>query len=405
MTYRSNASRTSWLSLFAATAATLGVIAACGSSTDRASFPDPDAGDGSGGLGPGLEEGGRGVSSKDACVKESTRAAQLPLDMYLMVDQSLSMQDLTSSGGSKWTAVTGALNTFLGQSSLAGVGVGIQYFGLPVGGKTCSTTCTSDTECPGDKCIAVAALGFSVCGQCLDSCTGSDYAKPEVEIAPLPGSLAALKASIAAHSPSTLTPTSAALEGAVGHAQEWAAKHTDHVTVAVFATDGDPSECDLDPTHINAVAAAAAAATPPVLTFVIGVGSSFTALDGIAKAGGTTSAFTVDTSGNVNQKFVDALNKIRGAALGCQYSLPVAKNGEILDLATVNLEYTPSGGKSRIVAKVKDKASCPAGGEGWYYDDNTTPTQILLCDSVCSTIGADVTGDLTVFVGCATIVK
>ena len=57
-----------------------------------------------------------------------------------------------------------------------------------------------------------------------------------------------------------------------------------------------------------------APATGADATFVIGVGPSLSALNGIAAAGGTTSAFLVDTSANVNQQFLDAMNAIRNSA-------------------------------------------------------------------------------------------
>jgi hypothetical protein len=390
----------------------LGLVVALAAScanaaNERATFDDLDSSVTSeAGVDPALgrDDASATLTADAACVTESTKAAQLPLDIYVMVDQSLSMEERIASGGSKWTAITGALTAFINQPSLAGVGVGIQYFGLPVGGKTCSTTCQSNANCAGEKCVPIPALGFSVCESCLDSCVASDYATPEVEIATLPGAASALAASIAAHKPSTLTPTSAALEGAVGHAKAWAAAHPGHVTIAVFATDGDPSECDLNLSNINAIASNGASGTPPILTYVIGVGSSFTALDGIAKAGGTTSAFTIGTTGNVNQKFLDALNKIRGAAIGCQYSIPTPKNGEILDLNTVNLQYTRAG-KTSIIPRVPSKDKCPSTGEAWYYDDNGAPTQILLCDNACKNVGSDTEGDLVVFVGCSTVVK
>ena len=43
---------------------------------------------------------------------------------------------------------------------------------------------------------------------------------------------------------STATPTSAALDGAIIHAKDWQTAHPAELTVVVFATDGDPSECD-----------------------------------------------------------------------------------------------------------------------------------------------------------------
>jgi hypothetical protein len=322
-----------------------------------------------------------------------------------MVDQSLSMNESTSGGVSKWTAVTSALETFLRQPSLAGVGVGIQFFGLPVGGKTCDKPCTSPSDCPGDTCVPVPSLGFSVCSQCLDSCTASDYETPEVEIGTLPGSQAQLISAINGHKPATLTPTSAALEGAVSHAQAWAKANPTHVSIVVFATDGDPSECELDQNKIDAIAAAGVNGSPKVLTFVIGVGSSFQALDGIASAGGTTKAFIVGTNGNVNKQFLNALNVIRGAANACQYEIPASTGDKPLDLGTVNLQYTPGGGQPQIIPKVSSSDACPSDGNAWYFDDNDAPTKILLCDGVCSDLQHDTTADVTVLIGCASVVK
>ena len=72
------------------------------------------------------------------------------------------------------------------------------------------------------------------------------------------------------------------------------------------------------------VAAAALAGTPSLLTFVIGVGSSLTSLNGIAAAGGTGQAFIVDAAGaDPGGQFLAAMNAIRGsAAVGCQYTIP-----------------------------------------------------------------------------------
>ena len=273
----------------------------------------------------------------------------------------------------KWPAVTGALNSFFTQPSAAGIGVGIQYFGLGGG---------------------------------LSSCTPSDYATPEIEIAPLPGSASALSTSLSGHSPSTDTPTFPALQGAVDHAKSWATAHTGHVTIVVFATDGDPSStCDDNLTDIDAIASTAAAGNPKILTFVIGVGSSLTNLNGIAAAGGTGQAFIVNPNGNTAQQFLDALNKIRGSALGCTYQIPAPKSGGTLDFGTVNVQYTPGGGSPVTIPKVTDKGSCPASGYAWYYDNNTTPTQIILCDASCTKISADSAAAVNVVVGCQTVLK
>jgi hypothetical protein len=322
--------------------------------------------------------------------------------MYIMLDQSGSMKD-----NNKWQNVTAALNAFVGQASMAGVGVGLQYFGVPpngAGGCQSGKACQGNNDCSGGQCLPF--VNICACpGGGGDSCTAADYAKPEIEIEPLPGVAPKITASIGAHGPTTGTPTSAALQGAVDHAGAWAQAHAGHVTIAVLATDGDPEECDTDLNNIDAIAAKAAAGNPKILTFVIGVGSSLSNLNGIAAAGGTGQAFLVDTGGNAQQQFLDALNKIRGQALGCVYSIPLPSKGQ-LDYNTLNVSYNPGDGSPAvIIPKVNDKGSCPASGDAWYFDNNSQPTQIILCDTSCSKITGAKTGEVDIIVGCGTVVK
>jgi hypothetical protein len=205
------------------------------------------------------------------------------------------------------------------------------------------------------------------------------------------------------HSPTTSTPTSAALQGAVDHAKAWKQSHPSDAVVAVLATDGDPSECDTSLPNIDAIAANALAGTPSVMTFVIGVGPSLSSLNGIAAAGGTTAAFLVDTGGNVNQQFLDAMNAIRHAALGCQYQIPTPSSGTP-DFGEVNVVYQPMGGSAQTFPNVMGLASCPANGNGWYYDNPANPTQIILCPASCSLVEADMTGEVDVTLGCSTVI-
>ncbi len=366
---------------------------------------NPSQADGTGGgdivISVGTGGAGSGQGGSASCAGDASKGEQLPLDMYIMLDQSLSMSDEVS-GGTKWSTVTAALKSFFGQASAAGISVGIQYFGLIPGGKSCS--CVSNAQCPGSSCD----LAFNGCKNCEDdddSCDAADYAKPDVEIAVLPGVASALNASIDKHAPETLTPTSAALQGAVDHAKAWAMAHTGHVTIAVLATDGDPSECDDSLTHIDGIAATALAGNPSIKTFVIGVGDSLSALNGVAAAGGTSKAFIVDTSQNVNQQFLDALNAIRGTALGCTYKIPTPEAGTA-DFDLINVKYVPgSGGAAQTFPHVANQAACPANGNGWYYDDATNPQNILLCDSTCTEVKGDAKGEVDIVVGCKTIIN
>lgn len=391
---------------FAACSAGSGQNQFTGSGGAGAGISAGTGGNGGGDIGFTTGTGGKGNSSStggpDTCAAEPHVAMQVPLDMFIMLDQSGSM-DESVSGGTKWSAVTSALSSFLTQPGLSGIGVGIQYFGQPpAGSMQCASSCTTDADCgPAacGPCFVGICFGGAVAG---DSCDPADYAKPDVEIAPLPGVAQAIITSMSKHGPSTGTPISAALQGGIDHCKDWASSHPGHVVVQVFATDGEPSGCDEDQSHINAIAAAGANGSPKVLTFAIGVGSSLFNLNGIASAGGTGQAFLVDTSQNTNQQFLDALNKIRGAALGCQYTLPMPTEG-MPDYGKVNVQYTPgSGGAPQVFDHYPNKAACPPGGDGWYYDDNASPTLINLCDSTCDKVGADTKGKIDILLGCKT---
>ena len=340
--------------------------AACGPTSHHGNF-----GNGSGDV--DAAPGGLTIDAP-ACATSVVTAEKVALDIYVMLDQSGSMDD-SVTGGTKWTTVTSSLNTFLGQPGLDGVSVGLGYFGVP------------------------DATGFG------DSCNAADYKVPDVEIAPLPQVATQISSSMSQHSPTTATPTSAALQGALDHAKDWAGSHPGDATVVILATDGDPSECQTDISQIQAIAAAGFNGTPKIPTYVIGVGSSLSNLNAIASSGGSTSAFLVDTGGNVNQQFLQAMNDIRHAALGCTYSIPMPTDGSMINYNEVNIIYQPgNGGAPVTLPYVMDKASCPATGNGWYYDDPNAPTQIVLCDSSCAGIEVDETGSVNITLGCSTVI-
>lgn len=395
-------------------------LAACGAGADDLGSGGAGAsnGPGSGGGTTSFNEGGEGAGFNEGasdgdgggCAGETHNAEKVPLDMYLMLDQSGSMSDPPASGsGTRWEAVEAAISAFVAQGESAGIGVGIQYFPLQSGASCNVAQCMTDVEC-GVGCGPCMQVAPNFPGFCAgfgqsDSCEAIDYATPDVEIGVLPGNAAAILTSMSAHGPTGGTPTSAALQGAVDHATEWAAQNVGHAVIVVLATDGDPATCDTNLANINAIAAAGASSTPPILTFVIGVGGSVAALNGIAAAGGTTQAFMIDQDPNAQQAFLDALNAIQGTAIPCAYLIPLPDGGETINFNQINVYYTPSGGSETVVPRVDSAASCPADGLGWYYDDPAMPTQILLCPSTCTTVSADIDGEVKVVVGCETIAE
>jgi hypothetical protein len=343
------------------------------------------------------------------CVGTSVKAEPIPLDIVVMLDQSGSMKDSAGNNMSKWDTVKSALTTFMKQPNVAGIGIGLQYFGLPdpsVHGCPLQS-CVTDQDCT-NGCATCTPQGVCQAPSWdgdIDSCDGTDYAWGEVPIQPLPGVASAIQQSLSMHAPGTNTPTKPALEGAILYASNWEKKHPDHLTVVAFATDGGPSECDVDLNNINAVAAQGLAAKPSIKTFVIGVGGATKALDGIATAGGTGLAFHVDINALATQAFIDAMNKIRGASIGCAYKIPDPPAMMMLDFKQVNVSYKPgNNGKEQVFPKVDDKSKCPANGDAWYYDDNVKPTQIIVCDATCSKLAMDAKPQVDIVLGCTSVV-
>ncbi len=412
---------------------------------------------------------GSGDSGLGECGAQTQSAKPLPLDILIMLDASGSMRQATGAGISKWASVKTALNGFISDPKSAGIGVGLQVF--PITHPGAPSSCTSSTECtvgatnygrcalkrcaqePFPACdtaadcaggVACAPVGGcflsgSAClvgqaalacglfeGGCVaaasSTCDGAecfvaDYSTADVAIGALPANAAALTSRIASFpdpSPGALTPTSAAVQGGLAIAGQYAGAHPDHAVVMVLATDGLPTLCaPLDAAGIGTLAAAGVSATPSVKTFVIGVfadaekANATSNLNAIAAGGGTGTALVISSGGDVVAEFRAALDKIRGQALPCEYELPTAQGTP--DFGKVNVRYTPSGGREPVLGRnVKDASACDSNA--WYYDvdpsSGGTPTKIKLCPAACDALKQDVGGaTIDILVGCRTIVK
>ena len=402
----------------------------------------------------------------DSCVTSRVEAERVPVDMYIMFDRSGSMLAETGAGPTKWDATREALDSFIQDPRSQGLGVGLQYFpiGKPGVPATCRsdaecgsaengpcinrlcqparfgpaipvTFCISDADCPllsagcasagscaSDATLACFSLGADGCGtgddcqplagECYGyaSCEAAPYAQPEVPIAALPGNVSALTASLAAATPLGLTPTYAALSGALEQARSHATANPSHRVVAVLATDGTPAGCERDdPLSVEMLANQGLSATPSVSTYVVGVfGPDETearaTLDAWAEAGGTSTAFVVDPQQDVSAQFLEALEKIRGSALSCEYRIPPSPNGSTLDFNAVNvaLQLDQQSLDFRYVA---EPSRCSLTTLGWYYDvnpQNGTPTKISVCEQACQMLQATANGRVEVRLGCVT---
>ena len=377
----------------------LGVLAlaglfACSSEDDGNALPDPGKSAGRGGTSPitvdpnasggSWSSGGSGstsaspddcgTSAQNGCVGRLYEGESLPLDIYVMFDQSGSM--LNDVGGlTRLAAVQQATRDFLREPESTGIGVGIGYFGHQ-------------------------AIGETRCEDAL-------YASPAV---PVSTDHEAVIQSLDARMPTGETPTASALRGACTYASDWKRAHQGRGVVILLVTDGKPeapvscSSGGCCPTIDDAETAALSCneQAPHVPTYVLGVGPELDLLNRIAVAGGTKRAYLVGNE-DVAANVLAALSKIRGdAAIPCKLEIPEPPPGDSLDFAAVNLFEGESGVACLTpIYHVREAASCGDAG-GWYYDDAQAPTAVELCPSSCASVSRS-GSRLRFSVGCATL--
>src|SRR5436190_229034 len=66
-----------------------------------------------------------------SCVDIPSKAEPVPLDIFLMLDQSGSMNMDAGNGERRWDVVRDAIASFVNEPTSAGIAMGVQYVGLP----------------------------------------------------------------------------------------------------------------------------------------------------------------------------------------------------------------------------------------------------------------------------------
>jgi von Willebrand factor type A domain len=184
----------------------------------------------------------------------------------------------------------------------------------------------------------------------------------------------------------------------------------------VLVSDGVPS--DSADTCLSLAASKFGEQPPkgPILTFSVGIGP-FPAGSGsgydpafmskIAQKGGTAPAgcnpsavyqadlchFQVTPSGSNNtatkQALVDAINKIRAAAISCEFTFTRNEN---TDLGKVKVEVTDQDGNTSEIPQDDEN--------GWSFDDPENPTKVILHGEACSGTSGAVYANVNVVLGC-----
>jgi len=341
----------------------------------------------------------------------------------VLIDRSDSMTGPTGAADpnnpgavlDRYSAVAAAMRAFFKDKLSEGVTVALQHF--PIVADDNPVTCTASAQCGAyGTCVdPFVDSGGSVTGApnyCRlhrdsdnnppDSCAPARYKKPKVEFAPLPGNLDPLLQNVENRERMAGTPMYPAVVGALERAKEHQRQVPDHKTILLLATDGVPSECYVPGTDtlrdVNAVATAITEGRSdptPIDTFVIGIGEELTALNSLAVAGGTGSAFLLNASTNLTKELQSVLNSIR-SSVRCTFPLP---HDTAVDPEKVNVTFTPDGKPAESLQNT-DPGECNYE-RAWHYDDPKRPGNVILCPATCAKVATQA-GDLAVVLGCKT---
>ncbi len=362
---------------------------------------DDSALDGSfGDLGDSASAGG-GASDSDSggpvCETASSEAVLQPIFLAFAFDVSGSMGKLDKpfwwhDPAKKWDPVVAATTEFFQDVDSAGISASMALF--PAAGGS-GARCDSQT-----------------------------YEDPDVPMTGLPSSeFAETLASYREDDWRGGTPTLAVVEGTLAFLEPMREQNPGAKFALVLVTDGVPADCDDD--SIAAVADAVAGVEGEIATYVIGVQNAemppaeppwdnwggtdcdqasdnvpcdppatLEPLNQIAAAGGTGTAFLIDTGNPAATKaaFRAAIDSIRAQALSCNLGIPPHPvEGETFDKDKVNVSVTVDGEKDVF----SYDPECASEGS-WHYDDEQAPTEIVLCPSTCTDVQGTPGADLDV---------
>jgi hypothetical protein len=345
----------------------------------------------SGGTGAGPGSGGSGTIPADAaCAQGTSQASLAQLTMFVMFDDSGSMNDkpVPPQTTTKWTQASAAMASFFGSPSTAGMQVWLRLF--PKG--NCSKSSCAAEQAPYPNTVAACSQPTVPLGALTAMSAPADTQEQAL--------VKAIPANATLGGTDDGTPMSAALQGVENAAAAYAQANPAQAphTVVVLVTDGTPNGCaaKVDPDVANIAGAAFAA--NGIKTYAVGLlGSNQADMDAIAKQGGTMKGIPLGSNGSTQQQLLDAFGAIQTANASCDFDVPPPPAGLTLDPNTVNVNYTDGAGATTTFPEVSSATACGTNG-AWYYTNGTS--HITLCDSACTTVKADPGARVDVLFGC-----
>ena len=384
------------------------------------------------------------------CIPFRSRAELASLDIFVLMDTSGSMTGETESGETKAEAVSRAMTEFVFARESEGLSVALTFFPfedievpeycsndaqcgmpdaclepdicLPSGTQFCLTS--ADCDEPGDFCEPLGRCGGVVggdpelclnigdpCGdgtRCIDfglcenrtSCDASDYTRPEVPLAELPGNARPFSNALAAREFVGGTPTLPALTGVLNRARSRSRMSPGSKVIVLLATDGFPAACDPEVDFLNPdpmlgidrpAEIAAMGVVDGIQTFVIGVfgpeeeDDARRNLTRLAIAGGTDEALVITTDMPVTEELLRVLGELRTEVRTCVYAIPA--EGAVPDPRDLIVRLIEGDGGVQELRRVDDEAGCDPDRGGYYFQQDiemgARPGFVELCPASC----------------------
>jgi hypothetical protein len=303
----------------------------------------------------------------------STRMGQAPdprrVHAFFVVESS---SRLLSDGGIGWAQVNSGLGALFASPDAGGLEVAMELFPSLAGTET--DGCFSDGSCSS----AVAECTHPAVPQgLLSEETGSRDAQE-----------LALTTALASTWPYGQAPTAAALEGALSAMRDAALETPSDTYAVVLVGTGISDVCVTDSSYLVALADYFRNSWG-ILTFTVALdGADEVAMAAIAEAGGTGTSrrFSDWDASSAGRSLIDDLIAASGAVPPCTTELGGAERS---DPTRAVVRYVHGDSSSSLPEKVAGERDCPADGEAWYYDNESSPTSLTLCPATCSLVRAD----------------
>ncbi len=304
-----------------------------------------------------------GYGACASCATNIVSLNMMVIDMFFVVDAS-------AAAASHWSSVVSGFTQFLNDPVSAQTNVALNLFPSP---QAASNVCTTSLYTP----LQQPLCEVSQCGTTLIN-------------------------TLSTTTPSGNQPWYGVLDGTYQVARLHAATDPNRSVVVVFIAAGTPccGECETyyggyqyEMISFIVTLTDDAYYDDKVRTEAIALENAAVGdLQMVSSAG--HGGLTKDISADLSQ-LATTLADLREEAQWCALDIP-----SLADFMNTNVLYTPSStGIPLRLHRADHKTDC-GSADGWYYDDNISPKQVILCPKTCSDVRLDSAPTIELIEGC-----